>query len=76
MKEFVSHQQDITMLKMYISNNRASKINENSTQEVYVSISTITDFKALKIDRKINQKVSKNIQDFHNSNKWTRLTFT
>ena len=51
MKEFASHQQDITMLKMHISNNRASKINENSTQEVYVSISTITgNFKTLKID--------------------------
>ena len=42
MKEFASHQQDITMLKMHIFNKRASKINENSKQEVYVSISTIT----------------------------------
>ena len=41
MKEFASHQQDITMLKMHIFNKRASKINENSKQEVYVSISTI-----------------------------------
>lgn len=42
MKEFASHQQDITMLKMHIFNKRASKINENSKQEVCVSISTIT----------------------------------
>jgi len=50
MKEFAGHQQDITILKMHIFNKRASKINENSKQEVYVSISTITDFKTLKID--------------------------